>query len=69
MENKGAWLLIAVAAGLSAMMLREMWLATDLGPILYFAVCSAVPILYAYWVWLKFCKVRPMAPVPAGEGS
>lgn len=66
MENKGAWLLIAGAAILSLVMFREMAVAADLGLILYYAVCTALPILYAFWIWLKFCKVRP---APAGVAA
>jgi hypothetical protein len=62
MENKGAWLLIAGAVILSVVMVREMWAASvalQTGLILYYAVCASAPLLYAFWVWLKFCKVRP----------
>jgi hypothetical protein len=62
MENLGAWLLIAGAIAVSALPLSQMLSADSYVMVGYWAVAVACCYLYGFWVWLKFCQVRPEPP-------
>jgi len=69
MENAGAWLMIGGAAILSGLLVIQMHAAAgvDDAMTIYWAACAAMPILFAYSVYLRFLKVRP-APVVVESG-